>query len=247
MTENINVLPISSISGKRVQNFWVSCSHGIRASAKLSAFFFHSNLSFWRRCLHCPELQKPGRAGPAMPNVASATGVWIASGAGAQHPPVRRGMACDPQERLRIVYAWAAMAPAGGGPPPLTRHNLEACGQLVGRGWRCVRDVLNAAQGANPTLQRLPTGGAANSQPKMGLNELLYLRARSQPGPSRAHARHSLQPHASCRAAAAPEPAAARPHACLVAATARALALRHADGAPTRCVACRAGACPTAA
>lgn len=96
--------------------------------------------------------------------------------------PIIWGLALAPQECAHVVVEAGHQIAALGAP------NWSALARQLGRDRRTIKKVVLRAQGPAPTLHRAPTGGAANSRPRLGLFELLYLQARAPPAP-RAHRR----------------------------------------------------------
>jgi hypothetical protein len=102
-------------------------------------------------------------------------------------PPTRWGHACDFQERLRIVHAVRAELQLHG------HANWAALSRRLGRDGRVIKTIWQRSLGPGGTLRRRATGGRANSKPRLGMQELLFLKARrSLPHAARPHAARAV-------------------------------------------------------
>lgn len=93
-------------------------------------------------------------------------------------PPRLWGMACSTDERTAIVFAAQTCLVPGS-----ARINWAELARLSGRHVKTVKRVWERAHGIGQasSMSRLPTGGAANSRPRMGWHELSFLKARGAP------------------------------------------------------------------
>ena len=101
------------------------------------------------------------------------------------YPLYRVGKAFDERARSLVLRACMGYLAVHGGPLQTADFKIIAKQPGAECDWRTVRSVLKRASGPNGTLQRKPTGGAANSKPRLGPFELAYLEARKwRPGHS---------------------------------------------------------------